>query len=90
MAAGLAVAAGLPYAAAIRGLTLAPAQIWGVEGTTGSLEPGKVADLVILSADPTRVSPKALWDTRVLATIVDGRIEYCAKKVPTDLRKICP
>jgi imidazolonepropionase-like amidohydrolase len=52
MAAGLAVAAGLPYAAAIRSLTLAPAQIWGVEGTTGSLEAGKVADLVIWDGDP--------------------------------------
>ena len=52
MAAGLAVAAGLPYAAAIRALTFAPAQIWGAEGTTGSLEPGRVADLVIWDGDP--------------------------------------
>ncbi|WP_294172582.1 amidohydrolase family protein [uncultured Sphingomonas sp.] len=52
MAAGLAVAAGLPYAAAIRSLTLAPAQIWGAEGTTGSLEPGKVADIAIWDGDP--------------------------------------
>lgn len=52
LAAGLAVANGLPYGAAIRSLTLGPATIWGVAAQTGSIAPGKVADLVIWDGDP--------------------------------------
>lgn len=56
MAAGLAVANGLPYASAIRALTLAPAHIWGAGAEAGSLETGKVADLVIWDGDPLEPS----------------------------------
>jgi imidazolonepropionase-like amidohydrolase len=52
MAAGLAVANGLPYAAAVGALTLGPATIWGAGAETGSIEPGKLADLVIWDGDP--------------------------------------
>ncbi|MFN3514836.1 MAG: amidohydrolase family protein [Phenylobacterium sp.] len=50
--AGIAVARGLPYADALRALTLGPARIFGVADRLGSLEPGKAADLVIWSGDP--------------------------------------
>lgn len=56
MAAGLAVANGLPYASAIRSLTLGPASIWGAAAETGSIEPGKFADLVIWDGDPLEPS----------------------------------
>lgn len=56
LAAGLAVANGLPYAAAIRSLTLGPATIWGVAAETGSIAPGKRADLVIWDGDPLEPS----------------------------------
>ncbi len=42
----------------------------------GSIEEGKWADLVILSDDPTRVKPEEIKNLRVLATIVNGVVEY--------------
>lgn len=50
--AGHAVAYGLPHDAALRAVTLTPAQIWGVADRYGSLEAGKDADVVIWSGDP--------------------------------------
>ncbi len=50
--AGNAVAHGMPYAAALAAITLNPAKIFGVAERTGSLEPGKDADLVIWTGDP--------------------------------------
>ena len=50
--AGLAVSRGLPYAAGIEALTLAPARIFGVADRLGSIAPGKTADIVIWDGDP--------------------------------------
>jgi imidazolonepropionase-like amidohydrolase len=50
--AGNAVAHGMPYAAALAAVTINPAKIFGVADRTGSLEPGKDADLVIWTGDP--------------------------------------
>ena len=50
--AGNAVAHGMPYAAALAAVTLNPARIFGVADRTGSIEPGKDADLVIWTGDP--------------------------------------
>ncbi|WP_332769489.1 amidohydrolase family protein [Phenylobacterium sp.] len=51
-AAGLAVANGLPYAEALKALTIAPARMWGISHRYGTLEPGREADLVIWDGDP--------------------------------------
>src|SRR5262249_30030806 len=45
--AGLAVAYGLPWDAALRAVTLAPAEIFGVADQLGSLEKGKRADVLV-------------------------------------------
>lgn len=50
--AGIAVSRGLPMAAAIEAITLAPARIFGVSDSVGSIEAGKQADLVIWDGDP--------------------------------------
>ena len=50
--AGLAVSRGLPQAAGLEAITLAPARIFGVADQLGSIEPGKVADLAIWDGDP--------------------------------------
>lgn len=57
--AGNAVADGLDWNAALRTITLAPAEIYGVADTLGSIEPGKAADLVIWPADPLELTTYA-------------------------------
>lgn len=61
--AGLAVAHGLPYSAAIEAITLAPARIFGVDHLVGSIAPGKSADLVIWDGDPLEplTQPQAIF-----------------------------
>ncbi len=50
--AGNAVRAGLPHEAALAAVTIAPAQAMGLGDRYGSLEPGKVANVVVWSGDP--------------------------------------
>jgi hypothetical protein len=61
---------------ALRTMTLDPAYGSFEEETKGSITPGKVADLVVLSQDILSVPDEALLATEVLATIVDGKILY--------------
>lgn len=75
---------------ALRSLTIDAAFAQGSDDKVGSIEEGKAADFVILSADPTKVAPAAFWDIKVIATIVDGGVEYCGKLVPSGLQKLCP
>jgi predicted amidohydrolase YtcJ len=49
------------------------------EQTTGSLEVGKRADLIVLDRDIFGINPYELHNTRVLSTYVDGREVYHAK-----------
>ncbi len=51
-AAGIAVAHGLDWDAAFAAITINPARIFGVDGQLGSLEAGKLADVVIWDGDP--------------------------------------
>jgi imidazolonepropionase-like amidohydrolase len=50
--AGNAVSYGLPWDQALRAITLAPAEVFGVADRYGSLEVGKVANVVVWSGDP--------------------------------------
>ena len=50
--AGNAVAYGMDWNAALRSITLTPAETFGVADRVGSLAPGKLADVVIWSGDP--------------------------------------
>jgi imidazolonepropionase-like amidohydrolase len=53
--AGRSVAWGLDHDAAIRAITLDAAKILGVDSLVGSIEPGKLANLVILKGDPLEI-----------------------------------
>ena len=55
-AAGNAVADGLDWDAALRAITLTPAEIFGIAGITGSIETGKAADIVIWPGDPLELT----------------------------------
>ncbi len=58
---------------AIRAVTSEAAWQLRSEHEVGSLEPGKLADFVILDADPRRVDPERIKDIAVLETWMDGR-----------------
>jgi len=62
-----AVDAGLPADAALRALTLSPAEILGVADVLGSIEPGKVANLVVADGDLFAER------TRIKYVFVDGQ-----------------
>jgi len=64
--AALGVRAGMSREGALRALTLSGAEMLGLDGRTGSLDPGKDADLAIISGDPFSVY------TKVLETWVEG------------------
>jgi imidazolonepropionase-like amidohydrolase len=54
--AGNAVAYGMAWDQALRAVTLAPAEVFGVGDQYGSLEPGKVANVVVWTGDPFEFS----------------------------------
>ncbi len=54
-AAGYAVGFGLPYDEALKAITLNPAQMWGVDKDLGSLDAGKMANVVVANGDPLDV-----------------------------------
>ncbi len=61
---------------ALRAYTLGSAYAEFAEERKGSIEPGKYADLAVLSADPLSVHSDAIKKIRVLETIVGGRTVY--------------
>jgi len=72
--AGLAVANGMDHSAALRAVTLGPATVWGLDESMGSLEAGKIADIVVWSGDPFELS------TSVEHVFIGGR------EIPDDSR----
>jgi imidazolonepropionase-like amidohydrolase len=61
---------GLGHDRALRSITLDAAKLLGIEAQYGSLEAGKIADLVLYDGDPFEHS------THVTHTILDGRVIY--------------
>ena len=61
---------------ALRGVTINGARMYRIEDRVGSLEPGKLADLVILDRNPLDVPPVELKDILVSETIVGGETVY--------------
>jgi hypothetical protein len=61
---------------ALRIHTLYAAHAGFEEKEKGSIEPGKLADLVVLSRDPLTTPPERLMEIEVDLTLLDGRIAY--------------
>src|SRR5260370_39363473 len=68
--AGMAMVNGLGFDRALSAITLDAAKILGIDDHFGSIEPGKVADLVLYDGDPFEHA------THVTATIQDGRVVF--------------
>jgi predicted amidohydrolase YtcJ len=69
---------------ALKGMTIWPAYQHFEDKTKGSIETGKLADFVILSADPTSVSPDALDELQVSETIKKGNTIFVRGQKRTD------
>lgn len=64
---GNTVAHGLPREVALRAITRTPAEILGLGGELGTIEPGRLANLVVTTGDPLEMR------TRVVHVFVNGR-----------------
>jgi hypothetical protein len=79
-------AAGAPFnaaeaitpAEALRAYTWGSAYASKQERAKGAITPGRLADLAVLSEDPTAVSPDRIAGLEVLATFVDGDLRHTA------------
>ncbi|MBN2281540.1 MAG: amidohydrolase [Candidatus Marinimicrobia bacterium] len=61
---------------ALKAYTVTPAYASFEEDLKGTLEPGKLADIVILEKDILAIPPVDIWDVKVETTIVGGKIVY--------------
>lgn len=66
----------LTIAEAIRAHTIIPAWQLRMEDKIGSLEVGKLADLVVVDRNPLELKPTELADVKVLATMLDGKFTH--------------
>ena len=60
----------------MKGFTKVPAYMEFRENELGTLEPGKLADLVVLDRDLFATPVEKIRDTRVTLTMMDGKIVY--------------
>jgi predicted amidohydrolase YtcJ len=65
-------------AQAVEAYTLGAAYAGRREKTEGSIEPGKLADLVILSQNIFEIDPHTIAQSKVVKTIVGGKVVYQA------------
>ena len=54
-------------------MTIWAAEQYGEQSSKGTLEPGKLADLVILDKNPLKVERMAIKDIHVMETIKEGK-----------------
>jgi hypothetical protein len=64
---------------AIKSITINAAYQYFEERSKGSLEPGKLADFVILDQNPLTVDPMKIKDIKVVETIKEGKTIYRAR-----------
>jgi hypothetical protein len=64
---------------ALKAITCNAAYWYREEGLKGTLEAGKLADLVVLDNDPLKVEPMAIKDIKVVETIKEGKTVYPAQ-----------
>ena len=60
----------------LKAMTIWAAEQYGEQASKGSLEAGKLADMVVLSGNPLKVEPMAIKDIQVLETFKEGKSIY--------------
>lgn len=75
----LGIDPGLTVAQAVRAITLNAAYSLRQDQQTGSLETGKFADLIVLDRNLFQVRPEEIGGTKVLLTMVGGKVVYKAE-----------
>jgi predicted amidohydrolase YtcJ len=65
---------------AVRAYTLGSATAEFTDRVKGSITPGKLADLVVLSDDIFKIDPTAIERVHVQMTVVDGQVVWEAEK----------
>jgi predicted amidohydrolase YtcJ len=66
----------ISVAQAVHGYTVASAYASMEEARKGSIEPGKLADMIVISDDIFNINPTEIQNTKVDLTIFDGRVVY--------------
>ena len=74
--------------AAVRAVTIDSAYLMGYEDQVGSIEVGKVADLVVLDRNLFEIPPTSIGETRVLRTIFNGVEVFNADSSPASEAEI--
>jgi hypothetical protein len=89
--AGNAVAYGMDWNAALRAITLTPAETFGVSDRVGSLAVGKLADVVIWSGDPFEFASRAeqvfVSGVRLATPTREQLLEERYKALPPNYRR---
>ena len=89
--AGNAVAYGMSWDDALRAVTIGPARLLGISDRYGSLEPGKVANVVVWSGDPfefsTRVEHVFVRGAEITTPSRQDMLEQRYKTLPPDYKK---
>jgi predicted amidohydrolase YtcJ len=70
---------GMPRATVLRAITMNAAYTLRQETRLGSLEPGKLADLIVLDRNFFSIPDEDIANIRVLQTVVGGKVVYQAK-----------
>ena len=66
----------IPLAAALKAATMGAAWQLGLEKEVGSIEAGKLADLVVLEKNLFEVAPPDIHKTKVLMTVMNGKVRH--------------
>ncbi len=74
----------IDLASAVAAFTMGAAFVNRIESETGSIEPGKLADLIVLDRNLFEIEPAEISDARVLLTLMEG------EPVHGDLSDISP
>jgi len=63
----------------VRAFTVGSAYAEFQENVKGTIATGKLADLIMLDRDIFKIEPTEIENTKVVLTVVDGKVAYEAK-----------